>query len=97
MKFSVDVETESCIFPCSSSLNHESFGAKAIVWDIQVINVKSNLFNNFSTNEKHTELSINDNEDMVNVSGCNHHLNRTEEILVAKLKSADETQKIKQE
>ena len=37
------------IFPCSSSVSNENFGAKAVSWDIQVINVKSNLFNIFST------------------------------------------------
>ena len=66
MKFSVDVQTESCIFPCSSSVSYESFGAKAILWDIQVINVKSNLFNNFSTSEVNSEQSINDKENIVN-------------------------------
>ena len=55
-------------------------------------NVKSNLFNNFSTSERQTELSINDNEEMVNTSGYNDHMNGTKETLVTKLTSADETQ-----
>ena len=89
MKFSVDVQTESCIFP--------SFGAKAILWDIQVINVKSNLFNNFSTSEVNSEQSMNDNENLVNISGYKDQINGTKETLVAKLTSDDEPQKIKQE
>jgi hypothetical protein len=96
MKFSVDVQTESCIFPCSSSVNHESFGAKAVLWDIQVINVKSNLFNNSSTYEVNTKLSINDdNEELVNVSKHNDQMNGIKEILVGELTFADEPQKIK--
>jgi fibronectin type 3 domain-containing protein len=79
MKFSVDVQTESCISPCSSSVKHVSFGAKAVSWDIQVINVKSNLFNN-------------DNEDMVNVRKDNDQII---EIKVGELTSADEEHKTK--
>ena len=97
MKFSVDVQTESCIFPCSSSVSYEKFGAKAILWDIQVINVKSNLFNNISTSEVNSELSMNDNENLVNISGFNDQINGTKGTLVAKRTSDDEPQKFKQE
>ena len=97
MKFSVDVQTESCIFPCNSSVNHESFRTKAILWDIQVINVKSNLFNNSSTYEVDTEQSINDNEDKVNVSKHNDQVNGIKETLVRELTSANEPLKTIQE
>ena len=68
MKFSVDVQTESF-------MSYKSFGAKAILWDIQVINVKSNLFNNSSAYERHTELSKNDTENLINISGYNDQRN----------------------
>ena len=51
MKLSVDVQTESCIFPCSSSVSYESFGTKAVLWEIPVTNVISKLFNSFSSSK----------------------------------------------
>ena len=58
IKLSVDVQTESYIVPCSSLVSHQSFQAQTVLWDIHVINVKSNLFHNISTNEVNPEQSI---------------------------------------
>jgi len=49
MKILFEVETESCIYPHTSSLNNDgSLGNRNLLWDIQVLKVKSNFIKDLS-------------------------------------------------
>jgi len=55
MRFSVEVETESSIFPCTSIRGHDTMGVGTLLWDIQVIKVKTNTFSDVENHDRLTE------------------------------------------
>jgi len=69
MKLSFEVETETSIFPNAASFNNiGSLGSKNILWEIQVLKVKSSLVN---TSPTHVEVAGEDHE--INENGTNQY------------------------